>query len=114
MIHYLYRAVFVLLIFKLLMTLYQRRFNQNGGMKRMASLQQSVLIGFLYAVITVVRSKGVSEVVIYAATIAVVIVGFLRREKLFPYKTRCISCNKRLKITQILFIDSQLCQQCEN
>lgn len=96
------------------MTLYQRRYNLNGGKKRMASLMQSVLIGFLYVIITVVRVKNISETVVYVTIIAVLVAGFIGRKRLFPYSGKCRSCGKKLKIDQILFIDSQLCDQCEN
>ncbi len=98
---------------KLLMTLYQRRYNNTGGSKRIASLLQSLLIGALYVAISVVRLKGLPSPIIYISIILVPIVGVIFRKQLFPYKTECSECGSKLKIDQILFKDSEICSQCK-
>lgn len=114
MINIIYRVVFYLLLFKLTMTLYQRRYNVEGGRKRLASLYQSVLIGLLYCILSIVIAKAYNDKLVYAAVFSVIIISFLFRQKLFPYISVCQKCGKKLKIQQILFIDSQNCPECEN
>lgn len=114
MVDLLYRFVFTLLIVRLAVTLYQRRYNLNGGIKRMAGLYQSLVLGALYGVVSAIRVKGLGDQYIYGAILFVVVLFILLRKRFFPYKSKCNRCGKSLKISKILFIDSQLCSQCEN
>lgn len=107
-----YRVVFYTLILKLLMTLYQRKFNETGGLKRMVSLYHCLIIGALYGILSGIRVKSLPDFYIYIAIVVCLVVFGLFRKKLFPYMLNCSECGKRLKISQILFIDSQLCNQC--
>lgn len=113
MINIIYRVVFYILLLKLTMTLYQRRFNNVGGNKRLASLYQSVVIGALYCGLSVIIAKALSDYLVYLALIVAIVVTILFRKKLFPYKNRCQKCRNRLKIKQILFLDSEICQKCK-
>ncbi len=113
MIDIIYRVVFFILLFKLTMTLYQRRFNDTGGNKRVASLWQCVLLGALYCSIAIIRVKYYNELFIFIAIIITLVVGIIFRKKLFPYERKCEKCGKNLKTVQILFIDSKKCPICE-
>ncbi len=113
MIDLIHRAVFILLIFKLLMTMYQRKFNETGGKKRIVSLYQSLYLGVLYIAISGIMARGLSLNLVYIAVIITIIGGILLRKKLFPYSSKCEICQKKLNITQILFIDSKKCPNCK-
>ncbi|MGL1892365.1 MAG: hypothetical protein OCD02_12120 [Spirochaetaceae bacterium] len=113
MINLIYRVVFYILLLKLTMTLYQRRYNSEGGKKRIASLYQSVVIGALYCFISIVMAKSFNYYLVYIAVFVTISSCIYYRKKLFPYKSKCQNCGDKLKIRQILFIDSQICPNCE-
>lgn len=113
MIELIHRVVFILLILKLLMTMYQRKFNDTGGKKRILSLYQSLYIGVLYIALSGIIANGYSLNFVYIALFVTIIVGILLRKVLFPYKLKCEICQKKLNITQILFIDSKKCLNCQ-
>lgn len=114
MIDLLYKGVFALLLFKLFMTMYQRKFNETGGYKRLVSLYQSVLIGIAYIVMSSIKAKGFNENLIVIVFIVAILILVLLRKQLFPYKAKCEKCQKKLKLFQILFLDSQACSECED
>ncbi len=113
MIELIHRAVFLLLIFKLLMTMYQKRFSETGGNKRVVSLYQSLYLGILYISISGIMAKSLNLSLVYVAVGITIITGILLRKILFPYSSKCEICQKNLKITQILFIDSKKCPNCQ-
>lgn len=106
------RILFILTVVKLAMTLYQRRYNLNGGVKRMASFCQSLFLIVLYGAMSGLKLKGLDTLFIYGVLAVFLAIGILFRKRLFPYKCRCVKCGKSLNIKQILFIDSHLCNQC--
>ena len=114
MIDIIYRVVFALLLFKLTMTLYQRKYNDVGSRKRFVSLLQSLLLGCLYSIIAIIRVKAFNNYLVYVAVVVAIGIGIILRKKLFPYRSKCTNCNGKLKIEQILFIDSQKCLNCSN
>lgn len=114
MTDFIYRGVFILLILKLFMTMYQRKFNETGTIKRLVSLYQSMIIGVLYLSISIIKARVLSENFIYVSLLLFIVILVLFRKILFPYHSICEKCHKKLKISQILFIDSQKCSICEN
>lgn len=113
MINLIQNIVFYLLIAKLGMTLYQRKYNETGEKKRIVSFYQSVLIGGLYAAVSAIKVKELNEGLVYVVILIAIALGFILRKILFPYTTKCETCKKRLKLSKILFEDSQKCSQCE-
>ncbi len=103
-----------MLILKLSMTLYQRKYNDTGSKMRVVSLLQSIYIGSLYVVIIIVKEKELPEFIVYCYLFLIPGIGYIFRKSLFPYKRRCLKCKEGLKISQILFEDSHLCKQCDN
>lgn len=114
MIEVLHKIIFYILMAKLIMTLYQRRYNDTGEKKRFASLYQSFLIAGLYAAVSGIKMKNLSDIFVYTALFISVAAAVLFRRKLFPYHLKCESCGKSLKLSKILFVDSQKCSLCEN
>lgn len=108
----IYKTIFVLLIFKLIMTMYQRKFGQEGSYKRVVSLYQSMGLGFIYVLMSIIKAKGYNENLIIIALLVGILMFFLLRKTFFPYTSKCIVCNKKLKIRQILFMDSLKCPEC--
>lgn len=109
----IHRAVFVLLLFKLFMTLYQRRFMETGVKKRLLSLYQSLYLGVIYGSISGIISMNKSEYLIYIILLLAIIVAYLLRKRLFLYTKKCEMCGKNLSISQILFIDDLKCEKCK-
>jgi len=95
------------------MTMYQRKFNENGGYKRLVSLYQSLYLGVIYIGMSSVIARGYNLNLVYLVLIVGVLVGILLRGKLFPYTTKCETCHGRLKLSQILFLDDKNCQKCK-
>lgn len=114
MIELLHRTVFILLLFKLFMTLYQRRFMDTGVKKRLLSLYQSLYLGVIYGAISGLISMNKPDSLTYLILVLATVVGFLLRKRLFAYTKKCERCGKTLAISQILFIDDQKCEKCKN
>lgn len=109
----IYKTIFVLLLLKLLMTMYQRKYNEEGTFKRVVSLYQSMGLGLIYILMSIIKAKGFNENLIVLVLVGGIIMFFLLRKTIFPYSSKCVNCNKRLKLSQILFIDSLNCTECE-
>lgn len=114
MIEIIHRVLFIFLIAKLLMTMYQRRFTESGGRKRLLSLYQSLFLGVVYGAVSAIITLNKPESFIYSTLIISIVTGFLLKKVLFPYVTKCESCGKKLSISQILFIDDLKCEKCRN
>lgn len=112
MIEIIHRVLFVLLIAKLLMTMYQRRFMDVGAGKRLVSLYQSLLLGVVYIAVSVIISQVKPDYLVYLVLLLGVITGVLLRAKLFPYQIVCNRCQSRYKLDQILFVDHPKCRNC--
>lgn len=114
MIELIHRVVFILLILKLFLTLYQRRFIEVGVKKRLLSLYQSLFLGVVYGLISGIITLNHPDYLIYIVLVVTIIFGYLLRKKLFSYRRKCERCGENLSISQILFIDNQKCEKCEN
>lgn len=53
-----------------------------------------------------------AEVYLAPFAIAVVVAAYLLRRWLFPFRIRCASCAKTLSFEQIVYRDSNLCDDC--
>lgn len=102
---------FILLVLRLGLFLYQRRYNKVGLKKRVAGLYQSLILGGFYLLFTaiVLNKAPVSVIPLFLCVCGVVIV--LAGKHIFPYSLTC-SCGKKLSLTEILFIDSNNCSEC--
>lgn len=109
----IYNTMFFLLIIKLLMTMYQRRFADDGTYKRLISLYQSVGLGIIYTFMSIIKAKGFNENYIVLVFILGIAAFVLLRKFLFPYSFKCKNCNKKLKISQVLYVDSPKCSKCD-
>ena len=109
----IYKTIFVLLTLKLIMTMYHKRYGELGTYKRVVSLYQSIWLGVIYIVMSIIKAKGLNEKLIIVALALGVVSFYLLRSRLFPYKFKCENCNKKLKISQVLYIDSTKCSECE-
>ncbi len=97
----------------IVLNLIQRRYREKGRKKRTATLIQAVMIFILYIGAMIIRAESlpVKWIMVPLGVIAAMLYFF--RDRILPYKTRCINCRKRLSMNEILFFDANLCSGCD-
>ena len=97
----------------LVLNIIQRKYRERGVKKRGATLYQAILVFILYIGATVIREEGFEKkwIIIPLALIAVALYFF--RDRIVPYKTRCINCGAKLNTNQIFIYDANLCSSCD-
>ncbi len=96
------------------LTLFQRKYGKNVVKKRMAILYIAIMVFTLHisAVLIVEFELSDSILLIWAAAVAVVF--YYKRDKVFPFRYKCVSCSSRMSFNEIFFDDSNMCESCRD
>ncbi len=106
--------VFWLLAAAAILNLTQKRYHKTCMKKRTATLVWAILVFVFYVVVVLVATNEKLPDYFLLIGLAIVAVGgYIFREKAFPYKLKCISCQTRLSFTRILYHDSNMCEKCD-
>jgi len=103
----------------LLLNLSQKRLGHRGIKKRTASLYLAIAILGVYigagAIVHAPRlfSLKLPDLLIGPFLAGVLYILYRYRKKTFPFLRRCPECGKNLPWDRILFLDSNLCKECE-
>ncbi len=114
MIDFIADKFYYLFLGWIVMNLMQRRYKNLGSKKRNATLIQAVMIFILYIGAMIIREESlpVKWIALPLAIIAAILYFF--RDKVLPYKLRCINCGKRLNTNEIFMLDANLCSDCNS
>jgi len=102
------------LVIVLVPNLLFRKYGQSAGKKRMSSLFQAIAVFVITTVAAFMVEKQLSDKYLYLATALVAVVLYLFREKVFPYKLKCVECDASLDFKTIYFMDDNLCIACHS
>lgn len=102
------------LIIVLLPNLLFRRYGQGTGKKRWASLLQAIAVFLITSMAGLVLNFGLKDYHFLSGVFLVLVALFVFREKVFPYRLSCVSCNARLDFQTIYFRDDNLCLSCRS
>jgi hypothetical protein len=95
------------------LTVYERRMGKDATRKRMASLIQAVAVFLMVVAASGVMEFGGSDLHLFGAILVIgVVLGTVLRDRAFPYRRTCPSCNAALDFKTIMFRDDHLCEKC--
>lgn len=81
--------------------------------KQRALFFQLILIFILFAGIKGIFQIGLPAFTALAFPVLVIVVAFIFRKQVLPYRFKCSECGANLKTNQIMFSDSELCEKCD-
>ncbi len=112
MIDFIADKFYYLFLGWIVLNLMQRRYRDRGSRKRTATLIQAVMIFILYIGAMIIREEALP--VKWIALPLGIIGGILYffRNKVLPYKLKCVNCGKKLGFNEIFMIDANLCPDC--
>ncbi len=113
MIDFIVDYFYYLFLGILVLNIIQRKQRERGMKKRSATLYQAILVFILYVGASVIKAEGLEPkwIIVPLAVIAVALYFF--RERIIPYKTKCINCGARLDMNQMFLYDANLCSKCD-
>ena len=100
------------LVVVLLPNLLFRRYGQQAGTKRMASLYQAIAIFAITTAASFVSVRELTDFYFFIAVGVVIVVVLLLRKRIFPYRLTCVECDAKLDFETIYFRDANLCISC--
>ncbi len=96
----------------LALNLFQRRRGKEAHNKRFATLYIAIFVFLIYTFANSLVYFKLSEWLLLPFGLAAATAGVLLRKWLFPFRYRCPSCEKTLTFDQIIYRDSNLCDDC--
>jgi hypothetical protein len=109
---FLSKNIFYLLLAVLALNMFQRRYHQYAQKKRMATLYLGILIlVFMVGTILIVNFK-LPEALILPLAAVVILLGYVKREHVLPFRLNCRQCGRRMSSKRILFFDANTCDAC--
>ena len=111
-IDFVSKYFYYLFLALILLTVIQRKYRGEGDQKRFAVLMVSIFVFVMYIGALGIRSKNLDQSWLLLPFLVDLSLVYVLRKKLFIFKTTCRSCGKKLAGTDILYIDSNLCNDC--
>jgi hypothetical protein len=105
--------ILYLLIGVLVVNMLQRRYQEHGQKKRLATLYIGSLILVLMVGTVLILYLALPDILILPLAAALVLVGYRYRKHVFPFRLSCRMCGRTLEGKRILFFDSNTCEECE-
>ncbi len=99
------------LMFILLINISQRKFDHSEK-KRFATIYIAALLLLYNILLVIVLIKELPIFLGYVAIIIPIAIGFIFRDRVWPFKLHCNKCNKKLKFDRIIGGDENLCESC--
>jgi len=101
-----------LLVGILMVNLYQRRSPFNVDKKRLSTVYIACLAFLFEIFLILILAKSLPTWLIFPSLAIVILLGYILREKVWPYKLYCSKCGKRMNFTEIINIDENTCTDC--
>jgi len=96
----------------LMVNLYQRRSPFEVNDKRLSTVFLACL-AFLYEIfIIIILSQSLPTWLAIPTLAIVILLGYILRAKVWPFKLHCTKCGKRMTFTEIINIDENTCTEC--
>lgn len=109
---FLSNNIFYLLLAVLAVNMFQRRYQEYAQKKRMATLYLGMLIlVFMVGTILIVNFQ-LHDLLIVPLAAGVLLLGYVKREHVLPFRLNCRQCGQRMSGKRILFFDANTCDAC--
>ncbi|MGD1823365.1 MAG: 8-oxo-dGTP diphosphatase [Pleomorphochaeta sp.] len=99
------------LMFVLLINISQRKLDHSEK-KRFATIYIAALLLLYNILVVLVIIKELPTYLGYVAIIIPIAIGYIFRDKVWPFRLHCKSCNKKLDFNHIIGGDENLCNDC--
>lgn len=109
---FLANNIFYLLLAVMALNMFQRRYQQHAQKKRMATLYLGILILVFMVGTILIVNFNLPEVLIFPLAAAVILLGYVKREHVLPFRLNCRQCGQRLSSKRLLFFDANTCDSC--
>jgi len=109
---FLAKNIFYLLLAVMALNMFQRRHQQHAQKKRMATLYLGILILVFMVGTTLIVNFNLPDVLIFPLAAAVILLGYVKREHVLPFRLNCRQCGQRMSSKRILFFDANTCDTC--
>jgi len=109
---FLAKNVFYLLLAVLALNMFQRRYQQHAQKKRMATLYLGILILVFMVGTILIVNFNLPDLLIFPLAAAVLLLGYVKREHILPFRLNCRRCGQRMSSKRILFFDANTCDNC--
>jgi len=109
---FLAKNVFYLLLAVLALNMFQRRYQQHAQKKRMATLYLGILILVFMVGTILIVNFNLPDLLIFPLAAAVLLLGYVKREHVLPFRLNCRRCGQRMSSKRILFSDANTCDNC--
>lgn len=109
---FLAKNVFYLLLAVLALNMFQRRYQMHAQKKRMATLYLGILILVFMVGTILIVSFNLPDLLIFPLAAAVILLGYVKREHVLPFRLNCRRCGQRMSSKRILFFDANTCDAC--
>ncbi|HUX11920.1 MAG TPA: hypothetical protein VMW87_02780 [Spirochaetia bacterium] len=96
----------------LALNLFQRRRGKEAHNKRFATLYIAIFVFLIYTFANSIVYFKWSEWLLLPFGVVTLTAGVLLRKWVFPFRFRCPSCEKTLSFEQIIYRDSNFCDDC--
>ena len=114
MIDFIAKNFYYLFLGLIIFNMIQRKYRGVGGNKRMASLIAAIMVFILYIGAHGIKAKNLPEYWISVPIFIDITLFYALKNKLFIFKRNCIECGKKLSTKEMLYIDSNLCADCDH
>jgi hypothetical protein len=114
MIDFIAKNFYYLFLGLIIFNVIQRKYRGVGGNKRMASLIAAIMVFILYIGAQGIKAKNLPEYWIYLPIFIDITLFYALKNKLFIFKRNCVNCGKKLSSREMLYIDSNLCADCDH
>ncbi len=105
--------IYYLMMAVLIANITQRKHIKHGEKKRLATLWTAGLLLFFQIELVIIQHYKLSEKFIIPAALIFLGIGYLLRQKIFVFRTKCVSCGTKLTYKRILYWDSNKCETCD-
>ncbi len=105
--------IFYLLLAVLLLNLLQRRYQRQSQRKRLATFYLAILILALMVAAIIVVNFRLPDLLLAPVAALLLLIAYLNRKHVFPFRLNCRKCGQRLSGKRILFFDANTCERCE-
>ena len=109
---FLAKNIFYLLLAVMALNMFQRRHQQHVQKKRMATLYLGILILVFMVGTFLIVNFNLPDVLIFPLAAAVILLGYVKREHVLPFRLNCRQCGQRMSSKRILFFDANTCDTC--
>jgi uncharacterized membrane protein len=107
------QRILYLLLAVLMVNMFQRRYQKTAQNKRFATLYIAILVLALMVGTVLIVTFDLPDVLFLPLLAVLILVGYIYRRKVFPFRLNCRNCGERLSGKRILFHDSNRCENCE-